>query len=191
MDDWEIINLCGAHKNQYFNILVKRHYKLVSNLCLRFLLDAELARDAAQEIFLHVYEWLERIQKKDRPFKHWLCRVASNHCRNIYKRRKKEREIIQSGDSNLWSAASPFLMQDVEAENAEAVEMVNNALARIKLEERIPLVLLEMAGMTMQEIAKATRSPMFTVRRRIRRAKEKIKKILLQESLTEDAIAKK
>ncbi|MFH1760886.1 MAG: sigma-70 family RNA polymerase sigma factor [bacterium] len=171
--------------------MVKRHYKLVSNLCLRFLLDAELARDAAQEIFLHVYEWLERIQKKDRPFKHWLCRVASNHCRNIYKRRKKEREIIQSGDSNLWSAASPFLMQDVEAENAEAVEMVNNALARIKLEERIPLVLLEMAGMTMQEIAKATRSPMFTVRRRIRRAKEKIKKILLQESLTEDAIAKK
>ena len=38
-DDWEIVRLCASDKERHFSILVKRHYALVANLCLRFLLN--------------------------------------------------------------------------------------------------------------------------------------------------------
>ena len=81
-DDWQIVQACKTDKKQ-FDHLVKRHYELVVNISFRILLSSEKAKDAAQEIFLKAYQWIDKL-KEDQPFKHWLCKITSNHCINLY-----------------------------------------------------------------------------------------------------------
>jgi RNA polymerase sigma-70 factor (ECF subfamily) len=188
LDDWELVRLCRRHSKRYFNELIRRHYALVANICYRYLLDPELTREVTQDIFLKVYLSLDMVKKKGPPFHHWLCRVATNYCKNIYRRKKRENEILQEGKVDFWYENAIFKQPpDWEYGRSVAVKQVNTALAQVKIEERIPLVLREVGDFSIEEIAKITGSPKYTVRRRIKRARQKVQKILSQQSVIKNA----
>jgi RNA polymerase sigma-70 factor (ECF subfamily) len=187
-DDWELVELCLQDKNRHIPELIRRHYEFVVNLCYRFLLDTDLAREAAQDVFVRVYDNIEKIAHKKRPFAHWLCRVTANHCRNLGKRERRGKVIIENGKVDFWYEGSPFAPPDhLSSERRKTVEMVNGALAHLPVDERIVLVLREVAELDVGEIAKIQHAPAYTIRRRLHRAKDRVRRYITQEMIGGDS----
>ncbi|MBN1759932.1 MAG: sigma-70 family RNA polymerase sigma factor [Chitinispirillaceae bacterium] len=187
-DDWELVRLCRNDKERYFPFLMKRHHALVVNMGYRFFSDRGLAEDMAQEVFLTVYREIDRLQPGKQPFVHWLCRITSNSCRSLYRKRSSEKKAISSGRVNYWfkddAAVSGERLDD---ETKAAVNYVNDALQLIRPDERIALILSHVAECSTAQIASMLRTPEYTVRRLLRRAEEKMRKLISQRTLEQHA----
>ena len=61
------------------------------SLAYRFVGRVDEAEDLTQEIFVKVYQSLDRFEETDGPFATWLTTVARNQAIDHYRRRREER----------------------------------------------------------------------------------------------------
>jgi RNA polymerase sigma-70 factor, ECF subfamily len=189
-DDWELVAYCQKEKNLFFPKLVKRHYALVVNIGFRFFSDQETAKDMAQEVFLKVYHHLEEFRPGKQPFVHWLCRITTNHCRSHYRKQSSEKRAVVGGKVDFWyqdDGADP--LEHFDDQTKSNIDYVNQALQRIKPNERIVLILSHMAELKTCDIAPIVKKPEYTVRRMLRRAEEKMRKLITQRITEQNAQA--
>ena len=118
-------------------------------------------KDALQETALKA--WMKRDSlREERYFRTWLVRILINTCYNTQKKRQR---LIPVGE--IPEPAVP--PRDPE---------LGIALGKLPDKLRIPLLLCYSEGMTYEEIGEALRLPVPTVRGRIARGKEQLKKEL-------------
>jgi RNA polymerase sigma-70 factor, ECF subfamily len=167
-----------------FEELVAEFERPVFSLCLRLLGDAEEARDAAQETFLKVYRGLGGF-RGEAGLKTWIYRIAINQAMNQqrwWRRRHRDETIsleLTRGQSettigNLLPgrAASP----EAQAISSEREKRIMRALDEIKQEYRIALVLREIEELSYEEIAHALSISIGTVKSRIARGREELRR---------------
>ena len=79
-----------------------RHTRRVFNAAYRFVGRVDEAEDLTQEIFVKVYQSLQRYQPEYGRFETWLGTVARNHAIDHYRRRREERlRQIDDASGNL------------------------------------------------------------------------------------------
>src|SRR5437016_12247167 len=76
-EERRLIDRSAAGDQEAFRQLVLRYHRLVMNVAFRALGELSQAEDVAQEVFIKVYKALPGY-RHDKPFKHWLHRVAAN-----------------------------------------------------------------------------------------------------------------
>lgn len=153
----------------------------------RMLGNREDARDAAQEVYLRVYKYLDRF-KPEQDFNGWLYRITINVCRDAV--RKKQGRGATSGGSSSGGeffvaridderAALESVSPDADAEEnairAQQRSMLMSALETLPEKERAALVLRDLEGLTTEEVARVLRSRPVTVRSQISSARTKLK----------------
>jgi RNA polymerase sigma-70 factor (ECF subfamily) len=150
----------------------------------RMLGNREDARDAAQEVYLRVYKYLDRF-KPEQDFNGWLYRITINVCRDAA--RKRRGATSGGGSSEFFAArvndderAAPervSLEADAEenAIRAQQRSMLMSALETLPEKERAALVLRDLEGLTTEEVARVLRSRPVTVRSQISSARTKLK----------------
>ncbi|HMP29855.1 MAG TPA: sigma-70 family RNA polymerase sigma factor [Saprospiraceae bacterium] len=89
-DEELIIAFQSNHDGHYIGELFHRYTDLIFGLCLKYLQNTHDSEDASYEIFETLIVKLKT--NNVTHFKSWLYRVASNHC--IDKIRKKKKNII-------------------------------------------------------------------------------------------------
>jgi DNA-directed RNA polymerase specialized sigma24 family protein len=82
-----------------FAELVREHQSMVFSIAYHYLQDRSLAEDLAQEVFLELYQGLDRIESPAH-LTFWLRRVTANRC--IDQGRKKLRRSCWSDCSRAW-----------------------------------------------------------------------------------------
>lgn len=186
LEDWELVQNLKTEKDPCFSELVRRHYELVVNIGYRFFSDIHLARDNAQEVFLKLYLEHEKIKSLKQPFVHWLCRVTSNSCRSLYRKRSCELRTVTGGKVDFWYGDMEHLL---DGQDSESIQCVNEALKEIDADDRMILILSYIAELKTNEIAEIEQIPEYTVRRKIRRAEKKMHKLITQLVLEDYAKA--
>jgi RNA polymerase sigma-70 factor (ECF subfamily) len=167
-----------------FEELVAHFERAVYSLCFRLLGDAEEARDAAQETFLKVYRGLGSFRAES-GLKTWIYRIAINQAMNQQRwwRRRHRDETISldlsrgEGDTtigNLLPAATASPEQMAIASERE--RRIMRALADIKQEYRVALVLREIEELSYEEIAETLVISIGTVKSRIARGREELRR---------------
>jgi RNA polymerase sigma-70 factor (ECF subfamily) len=103
--DDELMTLAQAGHQRPFEVLVNRHARHVVNLCSRFVNDAQLGRELAQDTWVMV--WQRRASYRvEGGFVAWLVTVARNHCRNQMRQRKVAAAYQQRPREELLDSAS-------------------------------------------------------------------------------------
>ncbi len=155
---------------------------MVVNLALRLLGDREEARDLAQDVFLQVYRTLGRFQGRS-SLKTWIYRITVNQCRNRqrwWRRRRRDRALsldeLKPSDEARLAAPGDLPFQNVE--RRELAQRVQAALLRLSFEHRSILVLREVFGMSCEEIATTLMLPEGTVKSRLARARDGLRRVL-------------
>jgi RNA polymerase sigma-70 factor (ECF subfamily) len=133
--------------------------------------NGNLVDDITQEVFITVYRNLKNFRFESQ-FTTWLYRITVNKCKD-HLRKKNVRKIftpIQDGESVSYSG------NRIEEKDISAVVM--DAVSKLPAKLRIPLMLKDIEGFSYQEIAESLQCEMGTVKSRIFRARERLKKIL-------------
>lgn len=166
-----------------FNGLVELHQRAVFNLCLRMVGSPAAAEDATQDAFLAAYRNIRSFH--GRSFRAWLMRIAANACTDELRRRARRPALSLDtpppGSDEPPDPADRSPGPEAEALRSEQRTVVQSALLRLPNDQRLAVVLCDMHGYAYEEIAEATRVSIGTVKSRIARGREKLRRILLAE----------
>ena len=179
-----LVEECCRGDAQAFARLVALHEGMVFNLAARLLGDPEEARDASQDVFLQVFRTLGRFEGRS-SLRTWIFRIVVNHCRNRqrwWRRRRKDRccaleDLTAAQEARLPAGAqgeSPY----EQARRGEQARLVQAALLRLSFDHRAVLILREVQGLSCDQVAAALRVPEGTVKSRLARAREALRREL-------------
>src|SRR5258708_6956083 len=147
--------------------LVTRHHAPLLGYLYRLVGgDRQLSEDLVQETLLHVLR--QRVYPSDRPFKPWLYTIATNLVRDYFKS-AAVRHRWQGDDSEevLLHLYDSETSPEERALAAERGGEVRAALAQLREEYRMVLVLRFYQGFSLQEIAETLHIPLRTVKSRL------------------------
>jgi len=172
-EERRLIDRSAAGDQEAFRQLVLRYHRLVINVAFRALGELALAEDVAQDVFIKVYKALPTY-RHDKPFKHWLHRVAANTVTDSLRRRRPVISLDGLEQSLVSAGSDP---QDVAARH-DLQRAVRYAIASLPPHYRDTIALQAFGELSYDEIAKALDIPLGTVMSRLNGAKR-----LLRERL--------
>lgn len=177
--DEELVLLCRQKEVHAWETLVKRHQTRVLNMAYQFTSDSSQAEDLAQDVFVRLYESLDHYQE-GRPFKTWFNSLARNLCIDHYRKRRKERSVVDKPVDEFHDLAADVESSDEEVERRERREMLLVALDRLGPVSREAIVLKDFQGMSHEEMADQAGVPIGTMKSRVSRARAELARIILK-----------
>jgi RNA polymerase sigma-70 factor (ECF subfamily) len=193
MDEFKIIQNVLEGDHEAYAELVRLYHGRILSLCLSILLDRAEAEDAAQEAFVKAFASLKRYARTA-SFSSWLYRIASNHCLDLLRKKKRQKTdsldglVDLKGDTFNASPEMVFKGGESAAEKQETLDVAMRLLATLSPDHRQVLVLREVDGLTYEEISSVTQCSLDAVKSRLRRARqqlhEKARHFLGQRSFT-------
>ncbi|MBN1550224.1 sigma-70 family RNA polymerase sigma factor [bacterium] len=170
-----------------FKRLLERYQDRIMNYVFRIVGDYDTAVDITQEAFIRVYMNAGRYLPGSR-FAPWLYRIASNLAINEIRRRKRWRFFSFDEPINSDEKSMTFELPDESILSPEAniiqkedVESVEQALEKIPVKYRTPLILREIEGYDYEEISKILNIPRGTVKSRLNRGRSLLKTALYRQ----------
>jgi len=182
----ELIEKLKARDAAAFDFLIERYSGDVFALLYRLTENADDAAELTQETFLNALRSVSKF-RGDAGLKTWLFRIAINESRNRFrwwKRRKRERTISLDatiGDSELRvsdTIADRSLSPEDELLRRERQAALNMALLDLPMVFREAVTLCDIEGLSYEETAKALEIGIGTVKSRISRGREELRRKL-------------
>jgi RNA polymerase sigma-70 factor (ECF subfamily) len=146
----------------------------VLRLAGRLLGDRELARDAAQEVFLRVFKYLRGFREHE-DFRAWLYRITVNVCRDAGRRASRPGPRVSFEGRELEDGGA---LSEASLLSRERVDAVRSALEMLSPRERAAIVLRDLEELTSEEVADILGSRPGTVRAQIASARTKLRERL-------------
>ena len=182
--DAELIRKVKDGDVQAFEQLFNRHQKRVYNLVYRMVGNEQDAADLTQEVFVRVFN-SRRTLKDEATFVAWLRTVATNICRDHF--RKVGRTIKADSLDAPISLEEGEVQREVEdwSSNPERAfdrkdlqEATTRAMNSLSDEHRTVVVLHHIEGMDVRDIARELGIAEGTVKSRLARARDELKRKL-------------
>ena len=150
----------------FFDRLVRLHERMVLGVAYRLLGRMEDAQDAAQEVFLKLFQKHRQIEGDPTP---WLYRVTVNVCNDWY----RKRTAVAEPDENAADPSADAL-QTITLE--ERKRLLRDGLLTLGERERAAIVLRDIEGLSTQQVARILGIEEVTVRSQISVARVKLAK---------------
>ena len=186
-DDVELIQHILAGDENAFATLVGKYHQQVHAHALRKIGDFQIAEDIVQETFLQVYQKLETLEDPTQ-FTRWLHQIANRRCIAQFRKNKIQTEPLEETDiSEIETEAySRYIAAEHEKTSAEAQrDLVEKLLAKLKESDREVITLHYFEEMTSSEIGTFLGVSENTIKSRLHRARQQLKKYesMIQETL--------
>ncbi len=173
-DETRAIERLSGGDDSAFDELARLYERALYTHALRLLANGAQAEDAVQDAFLLAYRG--RAGFRGGSFKAWVFRILTNRCLDML--REAKRRATSSIDPSLDGeddappepAGSGPTVEEL-AEMSALLEHVEEALARVPLEQRTAVLLRDVEGFDYDEIARITNTELGTVKSRIHRGR--------------------
>lgn len=182
-DEQASIRLAKEGDEQAFEALVTAYERKVYNYALRSTGNEQDAMDITQEVFLRVFRSLSGF-KEESSFSTWLYRITFNICIDFSRKNAKRNENSLSLDGEAADGKELELPDERHApetayDRKELREEIAGAILRLSEQHREVLVMREISGLSYAEIAEVLELEEGTVKSRIARARENLRKIIV------------
>jgi RNA polymerase sigma-70 factor (ECF subfamily) len=172
-DDGELVRRTTRGDLSAFEQLVDRHRPVVIRVATR-MVGADEAEDVSQDAFLRAFHRLDRF-RGDAPFRSWLLRITHNAALDHLGRRRAEPVDPDSLDTAEPATARPPAER---LEVRERIERLERKLRGLTPQHRVVLVLRDAEGLSYEEIADITETPLGSVKGRLHRARREFVEML-------------
>ena len=174
-----------------FEQLLLEHQKNVYNLCYRMAGNPDDAMDLSQETFLRAWRCLDQYQFAS-AFSTWLYRLCSNICIDFLRRRRRQQTVPLTfedvdGEEQTYAVPDAQPLPEEQVELKLTRETLAAAMAQLLPEHRAVLQLRVVNEMSYEQIADVLDIQIGTVKSRLSRARNQLKKILERGNLSRRA----
>lgn len=177
-DDRELVRWAQGEDKEAFEELIRRHQHRVFAVAGGILRRREDVEDISQQVFVKAYFSLKRFDQRA-AFSTWLYKITVNECWDLL-RKKKVRPLVY--ESDLSEEQARQVMTSGErgttgpdaSERLEARERVERLLQGLDERDRLMLILKEVEGFSIEEIAKVLDLNANTVKVRLFRARRRV-----------------
>jgi RNA polymerase sigma factor (sigma-70 family) len=147
--------------------LYDRYKTMAYSIAYRITNDASLAEDVVQEAFLGVWRNASRYVEGRGSVKTWLLAIVHHRAIDAVRRRRPTSELPETADTAVPAALT---LPDVWAEVSAGLDAdtVRAAVRSLSDVQREAIELAYFGGLTQQEIAAQTDTPLGTVKSRMR-----------------------
>jgi RNA polymerase sigma-70 factor, ECF subfamily len=178
VDDRELVRRAQHEDKEAFELLVKKHQGRVFAVAGGILRNREDVEDIAQQVFLKAYFSLKRFDQRS-AFSTWLYKITVNECWDLLRKRKVRPLVYESElteeQAHMYQTAEEKGKQAPDvSEELETRQQLEHWLECLDEKDRTMLVLKEVQGFTVEEIAEIMEVNGNTVKVRMFRARQKI-----------------
>jgi RNA polymerase sigma-70 factor, ECF subfamily len=190
VSDQELLQRFRAGDESAFDDLVLRHQQRAFNVAYQLLRDHEDATEVAQDAFMRAYRSLDSFHGEC-EFTTWLHRIVVNLAHNKHrwwKRRGKQSSLSLDSPVEIDDAEMPRQIAaatdapDLQAVKAEFVELLNRRMSELPRKFREVIVLRNVENLSYGEIAAVLNCSIGTVKSRLARGREALRKSMQTES---------
>ncbi len=175
--DAELMSRVQTGDRGAFAVLVDRHKHRLVNYLSTLTRDRDRAEELAQDTFIRLFESAGRYDERGQlvPF---LFRIATNLLRSEDRKKRRREVLLHMFSGNGHHRSDNGTSPQEELLRKEVGQRVKKALAGVPLRYRSPLVLREMEGWSYRDIASALNCREGTVKSRIHRGREELRRLL-------------
>jgi RNA polymerase sigma-70 factor (ECF subfamily) len=180
----ELVRRAQKGDKRAFSLLVKQYESTVYGFAFKVCRNEEKAAETLQDTFVNVYRKLDQFNGKAK-FSPWLYQIVTNNCLMKRRRSKLDESSVSidspengAEDSDRGGDGAPLqslilLKQTPQDEmvNKELREILDNAILKLPMEQRIVFVLRDVEGRSSEETAKILKLSAPAVKSRLRRAR--------------------
>ena len=181
LEDSELVTRIQNGERDLFSELVRRYQDRLYTQCLRQMGSAEVASELAQDIFIKIFQNIQRF-RNDCAVSTWIFRIAVNHCINQkqrqYRRKHHAHEPLEgyNPENPRELAGNSNVLNDIQSQ--EWRNHIDVAMAKLDAEQREILILRELQELSYDEISEILELPLGTVKSRMHRARTTLSKLL-------------
>jgi len=184
LEDPALIELCRAQlplELTGYREIIRRYEPIIFNTCLKMIGNRQEAEEATQDTFLQIFHKLHQFEGRS-AFKTWLFRIAYNFClarrAKLAKRREREGEFAEEQGRQMDDFRSEMIEGDLSSKMQEAI-------ARLKGEQRRIVILKFITGLTLAEISDVLGIKLSATKMRLYRSLESLKQAYLEIARSE------
>lgn len=162
-------------------MMINRYSKKVYNFALNFAGNREDASDLTQDIFLKVYNNIDKF-KEDRNFDSWLLKLSKNYCIDFWRKNKNAKNKVEL-DDNIRNKTVHNEQQTPEDSiiKKNDISFLRGKLLLLPPDLRTLIIMRDIQDYSYQDISDNLNIPLGTTKSRINRARAKLAKIVLKE----------
>lgn len=158
----------AVREPEAFAVLYRRHYPAIQRYLRRRLGDSHLVEDAVAETFLEAMRQMPRYEQRGLPFRSWLYRIATG---------RAHRHCRRAGLLALQQMESEPAHEESETQHP-AAELVRAALLQVASRYQDVIALHYVEGFSVQEVAQTLDCRPGTVKSRLSRGREALRRQL-------------
>jgi len=177
----KIKQVLKGDQNAFADIVSLYQHKLYQ-VCYRMLSNKQESEDIAQEAFVRAYMNLHTFDQK-RKFSTWLYRIATNLCIDRIRKKKPDyyldAEVAGTEGLDMYSQiAADDQLPEEQVEQMELQDRIQYEIGCLPDKYRSVIVLKYIEELSLQEISEILDMPLGTVKTRIHRGREALRKQL-------------
>ena len=184
-----LVKMSADGNEQAFAQLVSIYEDSVFNMAMYITQNREDALDVSQEVFLKLWRTLDSF-RWECSLKSYLMKLTKNAALDLKRRASCRQTVsltVENDDGEESQMDLPDPSEDANPEMAylrrEKIEKVRRAIAKLDEDHRQVIVMREINGMSYREISDTLGINEGTVKSRINRARESLKKILTEGNI--------
>ncbi len=166
--DMEIVTRCRRGDSHAWRTLYDRFAPVVYRFLSAFGVPLEDREDACQEVFVAVYRSLGHFRGEAR-LSTWIYRIAARHASRTARRRR-----VRSLLSTLLVREPPPPPAPDPSERSERLQILDDLVSKLSPKKRLVLVLFEIEGVPIEEVAKIAGCPENTAWSRLHYARAEL-----------------
>ena len=186
LSDVELIASAIRGREDGFEELVRRYQRSITSYVFRMLNNYDASLDVTQEVFIKVYNSLERYSS-DYKFSTWLYRIAHNAAIDYMRRNSMNRQSIETENADgayQLQLESPSPTPEQEQERSEWRTEIESVVKCLPSAYRELILLRHAQDLSYDEIAEISGLPLGTVKNRLFRAREMMREIFIERGFT-------
>lgn len=184
MEEKEFIQALKSRDSLAYSKLIDDFQDKVFGTCISFVPNKEDAEDIAQEVFLEVFNSIDKFKGKSK-LTTWIYRITTNKCLEFIRKRntKKRFAFLQSITGNVLPLDKTTYFTEInhpgiQLENKELNETLFKAINSLPKSQSVVFTLHKIDGKSYDEIAEITNKSLSSVESTMFRAKKNLKSIL-------------
>jgi RNA polymerase sigma-70 factor, ECF subfamily len=185
-DDRELVAIAVNGFDGSFEELVRRYQRPIAAYVYRMVGNYESALDLTQEIFIKVYNSLNRYRSEFK-FSTWIYKIAHNAAVDHLRRTSTREQSLVAGtesDSFEIPLESAHLTPEQESERKERRGEIESVVRALPANYRELIILRHSQDLSYEEIVEVTGLPLGTVKNRLFRAREMMRQQFVDKGIT-------